>query len=341
MKQIIAVTVLVFLLGAGSGVQGAQQGSEVDKTVLDKAKTEGKASFYANITAVEPLIADFTKRYGVKGEYTRISTAKFVATAITEHQAGKLLADVVQAPIPILDILKDKGVLASYRSPQAAGYPEWTRKDDRIQIFGIEYVALLYNKELVKPADVPKRYEDLADPKWRGKIVMADPSSHATTISWLVGLKEEVMKSEEAWMKFLKGLAANKPMFVASFGPTPAPVESGEKQIAISMPKYIITKAPAPLEWARVEQPMMGTPRGISITSSAPHPHAARLFMDYWLSRDAAKLLAEKVGEYVLYPGIYPPIPGIDKAKVIPIRELSDDEIKHWGGIFKKIFEVR
>jgi len=45
--------------------------------------------------------------------------------------------------------------------------------------FGIEYAALIYNKELVKPADVPKTYEDLTDPKWKGKIVMADPSSQS------------------------------------------------------------------------------------------------------------------------------------------------------------------
>ena len=167
---------------------------------------------------------------------------------------------------------------------------------------------------------------------------MADPSSHPTTISWLIGLKENVIKSDAEWMKFLKGLAANKPMFVASFGPTPAPIESGEKLIGISMPKYIITKAPAPLDWARVSQPMMGTPRGMAITAGAPHPNAARLFVDYWLSKDSMKILAEKVGEYVLAPGIYPPIPGIDKAKVIPIRELSDDEIKKWGAEFKKIF---
>ena len=47
--------------------------------------------------------------------------------------------------------------------------------------------------------------------------------------------------------------------------------------------------------------------------------------MDYWLSKDAMKLLADKVGEYVLAPGVFPPIAGIDKAKVIPIRELSDE----------------
>ncbi|HOG16566.1 MAG TPA: extracellular solute-binding protein [Syntrophales bacterium] len=333
MKRMLILLVILTLALVGASAAAAQVSP-------DKAKAEGKATFYANITAVEPIIADFSKKYGVKGEYTRISTSKFVATVATEHGAGKLLADVLQAPMPILEILKDKGILASYKSPSVAGYPEWTRKDDKIQLFGIEYVCLLYNRELVKPADVPKRYEDITDPKWKGKLVMADPSTHATTISWLIGLKEKVFKTDDAWMKFVKGLAANKPMFVNSFGPTPAPIESGEKHLAISMPKYIITKAPAPLDWARVEQPMMGTPRGMAITAAAPHPNAARLFVDYWMSQDAMKVLAEKVGEYVLRPGIYPPVPGIDKAKVMAIRELSDDEIKKWGGEFKKIFEV-
>jgi iron(III) transport system substrate-binding protein len=334
MKKLSILLVILFL------VPYAYAAEEPDKALVAKAKAEGKAAFYANITAVEPIMQAFTKSYGVKGEYTRISTAKFAATAVTEHAAGKLMADVLQAPVPILEMLKDKGILASYRSPMAAAYPDWASKDDKIQLFGIEYVALIYNKELVKAADVPKRYEDLTDPKWRGKIVMANPTAHATTISWLVGMKEQVFKSEESWLKFVKGLAANKPMFVASFGPTPAPVESGEKLIAISMPKYIITKAPAPLDWARISQPLLGTPRAIAVASSAPHPNAARLFVDYWLSKDSMKMLAEKVGEYVLYSGIYPPIPGIDKAKVLPVRELSDDEIRKWGGEFKKIFEA-
>jgi iron(III) transport system substrate-binding protein len=62
--------------------------------------------------------------------------------------------------------------------------------------------------------------------------------------------------------------------------------------------------------------------------------------MDYWLSKEAMKIMAEQVGEYVLAPGVYPPIAGIEQAKVIPIRELSDEEIKKWGGEFKKIFET-
>jgi len=312
-----------------------------DDALLSKAKAEGKVAFYANITAVEPIMKAFTEDTGVQAEYTRISTAKFVATAITEYEAGKFMADVVQGPLPVLEILKEKGMLAPYRSAVAANYPAWTRKDDRIQLFGIEYVGLIYNKALVKKEDVPTRYEDLADPKWKNKIVMANPATHATTISWLIGLKENVFKSEADWMKFVKGLAANKPMFVASFGPTPAPIESGEKLIGISMPKYIVTKAPAPLDWARLSQPLMGTPRAIAISSTAPHPNAARAFIDYWLSKKAMGMLANDVGEYVAAPGVFPPIDGMDKAKVIPIRELSDEEIKKWGSEFKTIFDVK
>jgi iron(III) transport system substrate-binding protein len=331
MKKLTIIFLIVFM---------ASYSYAADQTLLEKAKAEGKVSFYANITAIQPIMEEFTKDEGVKGEYTRISTSKFYATVLTEYQAGKLIADVLQSPLPIMELLKDKGVLTAYKSPAAAIYPEWTRKDDKIQIFGIEYVALIYNKDLVKPADVPKRYEDLTDSKWKDKIVMANPSSHATTISWLVGLKENVFPSEETWMKFLEGLAANQPMFVTSFGPTPAPVESGEKLIAISMPKYIITKAPAPLDWARIDQPLLGTPRGISVVDNAKHPNAAKLFVDYWLSRDAMQILADKVGEYVLCPGVYPPIDGIDKATVLPVRVLSDEEIRDWGDKFKKIFAM-
>jgi len=335
MKKLI-VLLLTLLVASGAYATG-----HMDKEVVAKAKEEGKATFYANITAIEPIVNAFTSDRGVTGEYTRISTSKFFATVFTEFGAGKLMADVLQSPMPIMEMLKEKGVLTTYKSPVAENYPDWTRKDDQIQVFGIEYVALIYNKELVKPADVPKRYEDLTDPKWRDKIVMANPSAHATTISWLVGLKEQVFASEAEWRTFLKGLAANRPMFVRSFGPTPAPVESGEKHIAISMPKYIITKAPAPLDWARVSQPLLGTPRGIALATSAPHPNAGKMFIDFWLSKTAMQMLADKVGEYVLYPGVYPPIAGIEEAKVLPIRTLSDREIREWAKEFKTIFDVK
>jgi iron(III) transport system substrate-binding protein len=310
-----------------------------DKPQLAKARAEGKAVFYANMTAVEPIMKAFDAATGVDGQYTRVPTPKYIPTVLTELNAGRLLADVLQSPRPILELLKQKGVLAPYQSPAAAGYPEWARKDDRMTMFGIEYMSYLYNTQHVKRADAPKTYEDLADPKWKNKIVMPNPANFSTVIAWLVGLKELVFKSEDKWVNYMKGLAANQPMLVAALGPTPAPIASGEKLIGISMPKYIVTKKPAPLDWGpRGGQPLLGTPRAIGISAKAPHPDAARVFLDYWLSKEAMALLAKDVGEYVLTPGVFPPIEGMDKAQVLPVRDMSDDEMKKWGHEFSKIF---
>ena len=169
---------------------------------------------------------------------------------------------------------------------------------------------------------MPKRYQDLADPKWKNKIVMANPVSHATTICWLVALKDNIFASDAEWREFpQRSWRPTIRCLSTSFGPTPAPIESGEKLIGISMPKYIVTKAPAPLDWARLEnQPLMGTPRAMGISTKAPHPEEAKKFMDYWLSNEAMTILAKDVGEYVLAAGVFPPIDGMDKAKVIPSR---------------------
>lgn len=311
-----------------------------DHPLLEAAKEEGKAIYYANITGVDKVMEAFKAKYGVEAEYTRIATSVYVPTVMTEFQANRLIGDVLQAPIPILQILKDAGVLEPYVSPVTENYPAWSKDPDgMIQQFGIETVALIYNTEHVKAEEVPKSYRELADPKWQDRIVMPDPLTHATTITWLVGLKEHVFETEQAWLDFLHGLAKNRPMFVASFGPTPGPIETGEKHIGISMPKYIVTKAPAPLSWAQVEgEPLMGSARAIALVKNSQRPNVAKMFMDFWLSEEAAHILATDVGETVLYDGVYPPIKDIDKAEIIALRELSDEEIQKWSDLFSTIF---
>lgn len=328
----IWLAALAALLVTFAGAQSAE--------LIAAAQAEGSVEYYANITSINPVLEAFKAEYGVDANYTRISTEGFAATLLTEFQAGRQVASVLQAPLPLLEILKEFGLLQAYDSPVAAGYPEWSRDPDgMIQQFGIEYVALIYNKELVAPEDVPTSYMDLTDPKWAGKIVMANPASHATTIQWLVGLRDHnVFGSEDAWWTFVNGLAANRPMLVGSFGPTPGPIASGEMQIGISMPKYIVTLAPAPLDWARVSEPMFGTPRGIALAAGAPSPNGGKLFIDYWLSDESSAILANQVGEYVLAPGVYPPIEGIDDATVLPLASMTDEEIAEWGERFGEVF---
>lgn len=81
---------------------------------------------------------------------------------------------------------------------------------------------------------------------------MPDPCSHDTTLSWLAGLREHIFKSEAAWMGFLNRLAQNQPTFSPSFGATPQSIEAGYNWIGISLPKYIVTRSPALLDWAPI-----------------------------------------------------------------------------------------
>jgi iron(III) transport system substrate-binding protein len=142
MKKIAVLGVLMMLLMAPCAFAAPPaKAAPAGQALAEKAKAEGKVAFYANMTSVEPVMEAFQKKYGIKAEYTRLSTSKFIATILTEHAAGKLSADVLQAPIPVLELLMKKGVLASYVSPASAGYPKWANKDGMIQSFGIEYVA--------------------------------------------------------------------------------------------------------------------------------------------------------------------------------------------------------
>lgn len=118
--RIICIVTSFLLMGSMLFAAGAQEKApkEVSKVM------EEKVSLYASITAIEPILAAFQEDTGVLAENTRLSTSKFASTVLTEFQAGKLAADVVQAPLPVMEILKSYGVIEDYFSPAAQSYPE-------------------------------------------------------------------------------------------------------------------------------------------------------------------------------------------------------------------------
>ncbi|MCL2065291.1 MAG: extracellular solute-binding protein [Candidatus Cloacimonetes bacterium] len=294
---------------------------------------------YANITGIESILDDFEVRTGLHVVYNRVSTTDFLSTIINEHDINNLSADIIQAPITVLNQLSKAGILTPYISSSADDFPDWTKRESEgIYKFAIEYVGIIYNSELISSEEAPQNYQNLTDPQWKDKIVMPDPAVHLTTVSWLVALKEHVFENNSTdWMDFIYGLAANNPMLVTSFTPTASVLLSGEKSIAISMPKYLITNPSDRLNWVKTV-PLFGSLRGIGIYANAENPVGAKSFIDYWLSDSVGETLANEVGEYVLTPGIYPPIEGMEQAVVLPIADLSDEETIHWANIFKEIF---
>ena len=122
----LTIMLLIVLIGACAYL--------AEQALAATAKAEDKVAFYANITAIQPIMEEFTKNKGVKGEYTRISTSKFLATVLTEHHAGKLMADVLQAPLPILEFqIDDRNVdgaemRVQARPPLASEHAECPRR---------------------------------------------------------------------------------------------------------------------------------------------------------------------------------------------------------------------
>ena len=327
MKNILCVLIVMILLAGCVGKPSSHQ------TIL----------FYGNITSIEPLLEYFENGTSIKVDYQRISSTDFLSKLTGEYEIGSLEFDVIQAPITVLEQLAKMGVLSPYVSSSGAYYPDWARRESEgIYKFAIEYVGILYNSDFVNVLELPKNIRDLADPKWKDKIVMPNPSIHPTTISWLVSLKNHdsyFNNNESEWESFLRGLARNNPLFVESFTPTASVIKNGERPIGISMPKYIITNSPSSLRLVEMTT-MLGSLRGIGISADAKNLEAAQSFIDFWLSDNAAKFLANEVGEYVLSSGIYPPIDNIEEISVFPIADLSDEETVYWGNVFKSIFNI-
>ena len=131
----------------------------------------------------------FEAKYGIKTNYFRGSSTVIIDRVTSEHRTGKMSADAVFATAePMKFINKEKGLLVRYVSPSAKDY----NKQLVDGFFGPNYrsviIGFLYNKSMIKPEDAPKSYEDIVNPKWKGKITMGNPSLHDTTINWLASL---------------------------------------------------------------------------------------------------------------------------------------------------------
>jgi iron(III) transport system substrate-binding protein len=313
---------------------------EVPNEILDAARKEGKVTIYGSIESeiMQAAQQAFEARYGVKTEYWRASSTKVMDRVLTEFRAGKPLFDVVLTNVTPMKILKQEGIFARYEPPSGARFPEKARDRDGVLSppYRLVVVGVLYNTRLLKAEEAPKTLGDLLHPKWKGKIVMPDPTRHSTTMTWLANLDKLLGKD---WKPFLEGLAAQQPILVESFIPAAKKVIGGEAPLGISYIKYVHTmgvREGAPLDYARLN-PVLADAHTIAVSARATNPNAARLFTNFFISPDGLKILAAE-GEFVLVKGVYPPIKDADKLEITTMDDLTDDELKKWRGEFKKIF---
>jgi iron(III) transport system substrate-binding protein len=310
--------------------------------LVDAAKKEGKVVIYGSLESgiMDAIEKAFTQKYGIPIEYFRAASNKTLDRVLTEARAGRVMSDVVITNRGPMLLLKKEKLFAKYVSPQSGHFPAELRDPDGVlsPIYRLVIVGILYNTKLVKPQDAPKSLDDLLTPRWQGKWVMPDPSRHFTTGVWLKNLDEIYGKD---WMAFVKKMADAKPILVESFIPSAQKIISGEAQAGITYLKYvyIFGKEGAPLDYVRLPK-MLADGHHVGIQAKAPHPNAARLFEDFFISDEGMQILAQE-GEFVTAKGLYPPIKDAEKINAVSMDELEAKEYRKWAEELRRLFIPR
>jgi iron(III) transport system substrate-binding protein len=236
---------------------------------------------------LQALSADFEKRYGVRVNAWRASSAKVLQRLIAEKKAGRWEFDAVSIAAPELEALYRENLLQEITSASHTDLLEGTMPAHRgwapqfINVF-----VQAYNTNAVRKEDLPRRWSDLADTRWKGKLGVETGSSE-----WYCAVLNHLNAGEELFRQ----IAARNGLSVRQGNSVLANmVVSGEVPLALSVYSHMIEEAKAqgaPVDWFALE-PMVGRANGIGVSRKPPHPNAARLFYEYSLS-DAQPIIVK------------------------------------------------
>jgi iron(III) transport system substrate-binding protein len=309
-----------------------------DTKLIEAAKKEGRLVLYGTMQTdiFELLHKSFQKKTGITIDYWRTSATKVTERALSEARAGKALFDLVMSTEDTMRIMLKEGILAQYDSPMSKDFPKEAIDPQLGPRARNHIIGIVYNKEIIKPTDAPKTLEDLVKPQYRGKLVMADPTLHTTTAQWLVNVHKLIGKDKSE--KFVRELAAMKPTLVESFNPAADRVTSGEFPIAITYVYYVYLNGikGAPIDYVRTGK-FLGDASYLTLHNKAPHPNAAKAFIDFFLDEESMSIMA-KAGEFVNRKGIYPPVPDADKIQFVEMDDLGEKVYAEKRKEFHKLF---
>ena len=257
----------------------------------EKAEAEGRVVLYASMTTsdVKALVDGFKQLYPkIDAQFYRTGDSQLMEKVMTEGRAGKPLWDVIAHTGFYGHLLKKRGMLEAYDSPERKFYRDaykdpqafWTSIYTTYAVFG-------YNTRLVPKASIPKSYEDLLKPEWKGQIGM-----EARAYEWFATAMRN-MGGEEKGLAFMRRFAQQQPQPRSGRTLIAQLVGAGEFKGSVSVysQSYEILKATgAPVEWVALD-PVYASVHPTGIAAKAPHPNAARLLMDFLLSKKGQEIL--------------------------------------------------
>jgi iron(III) transport system substrate-binding protein len=207
-------------------------------------------------------------------------------------------------------VLKSRGVLAPYRSPNAEGIPAALRDPEGYWTgFSARMRVIAYNASLVPADDAPRSVLDLADPKWNGQVAIADPRFGST--SFHVAALYTVLGDERA-DAFFRRLKANGVRVVDGNSVVRDLVVRGEVKVGLTDTDDVNVALEAGERIAMVlpDRDGMGVPmmpNMVSLVANGPRPEEGQRLIDYLLSPDVERQLAES--EAVQIP-LHADVPG-------------------------------
>jgi iron(III) transport system substrate-binding protein len=239
---------------------------------------------------------DWTKIYKDKAnttvDYYRAGGVKLAQKFEQEAKAGQVACDVVDATLPgLMTQWAKQGLLMKYDSPEAKHYPADLRLDGYWTPIKALDTCMVYNTDIIKEADAPKNWEDLLDPKWKGKMVMADPFFSGGTLHWYAAMRKTFGKA------FVEKLAKQNILLRNGNGEVLDTVVSGERPLAASALQYYASAKAADGVKVRMVFPIEGVPSGImviGVTAKAPNPEGAKKFVDFALGKEAQEIWQTK-----------------------------------------------
>lgn len=315
----LLVALAVMNAPAGAGPAGIAEiahykGADRQARLEAGARGEGALMIYTSMDTEEsqPILEAFMRKYPfIRGEIYRASGEDVAQKIITEYRGRKYVADVFEGTgIDVAKMLKD-GYGQSFFTPRAGTYPRQS-KDARGFWVATRYNMLVaaWNTTLVAEADAPRRYEDLLEARWRGRVgIEADDQV------WLATLLEHW--GEARGLEFFRALSAQQPLIRKGHTLLAELIVAGEVPMSPTIYNHRserLRSRRAPINWRPLE-PVVAVPHVISLPRHAPHPHAALLFIDFLLSPEGQQELV-KLGRIPAHPFVKANPPSLNQGFV-------------------------
>jgi iron(III) transport system substrate-binding protein len=303
------------------------------KLLTEGAKKEGVVHYHGatNLNDMQDLLRGFRKQYPfIDVRYTRLGGPSVVNKVITEYRAGVFNTDAISMRGTLIPELASKNFIAKYKSSELPFLRQgFADADGYVSGYYGSGYALIYNNTKVRPNEVPRSYEDLLNPRWKGRLVM-DREEY----DWLAGMID-VMGESKA-ISFFKRLVAEQNLkFQRGHYLITQLVAAGEHDILVDgyAQQALQFKAKlAPIDFVFLSPTVVKPPSVIAIVAKAPHPHAAALLVDYHLSKEAQEMMAQKLFYWTARRDVkWTPDPGSD------FRVVSSLE---WGAKYNNLREM-